>query len=448
MEPPQDVALNKQKKKNKQGLTYTCKKCKRVLLSYSSYWRHKKKGCTHHNTDHRRVESRQDTDTRDTLSRELPPANDSPDGLQADQPPVDATVDEYAEGQNASTSDDSCDDASSDGSEVVSVDDMDPDSLAPGVHAVDGPDTPLAVDMMDVEQQEEHQGDEGDEGDEGVEDDVGIQSLSGDSDDESMAFSESDDGQDDASYVYTMGAERWEQFVGSQAASYTDADGVSPYEVRQRDAKFYLKHLLTPLYPGSRLSVIGACYVLANEKIAGRVSDKTVDRMCRYMADVALPEGNLHPPSLYLLKKCLRVEEAHKFEQHVCINDCHRFPKVHRSKYHEHLDDKCPHCEHPRFHVVSVTSGTVIKPYKVFWDLGVARTLQEHFFSQPEFCEQRGQGREKYDTDYYKSEEASRLDQQLDGALMKLDNSAWEAGLDFYQPFLRKTHSTGIVCIR
>lgn len=260
--------------------------------------------------------------------------------------------------------------------------------------------------------------------------------------------SDASDDEEEPLSLHTSGADRWEEFVESAGA---DAPGEHPCEAPtedQRDARFYLRHLLTPLYPGSKLSVIGACYVLASEKVEGRMSDKCVDRMCRYMADCALPEGNLHPPSLYLLKKCLQVDTADMFEEHVCVNDCHRFPKLSRSQFQAHMDEKCPHCEHPRFQVVELSSGVVIKPYKVFWDLGLARTLQESFFCMPEFCEQRSTGRDKYDTDFYQSEEAARLDARVGGALMKIDNSAWEFGMDFFQPFTFKTHSTGVVCIR
>jgi hypothetical protein len=322
------------------------------------------------------------------------------------------------------------------------------------------------------EKEEEEEQEEEEAVDDGDDDGEGYDEGQYDEDEEEDPFSISDEDEEDEDEdededdpfsisdedVPNMGAtvgdspgdSMWQHLFGTHAGqpSTSTNAGESPYDVKQRDAKFYLANLHTPLYPGCQLTVIGACYVLANEKIDGRMSNKSVDRMCRYIADIILPKGNLHPPSLYLLKKCLKVEEADKFEMHVCTNDCYRFPKLKKSQYHDHRDDKCPKCQQPRFKVVELTSGTTIKPNKVFWDLGLARTLRECFFSRPEFNQQRGKGRDKYDTDFYKSDEAQRLDARVGGALMKAENSAYEIGFDFFQPFVFKTYSVGIVVIR
>jgi hypothetical protein len=224
----------------------------------------------------------------------------------------------------------------------------------------------------------------------------------------------------------------------------------NPYEVlkKKRDTKFFLANLRTKLYPGSRLSVIEACYVLGMEKSQGYVSDKVVDRLCRLLSEVLLPEGNLHPPSLYLLKKCLKVPPATDFEQHVCVGDCCRFTHLAKHQYPAHRDETCEVCGERRFDVVHLTSGVSIKPRKVFWDLGLARTIKERFFSNPEFCKNRTKGRDLYDTDYYKSEEAIKLDEKLGGAVRKEDNSVWELGADGFQPFTFKTHSSTVVALR
>lgn len=229
----------------------------------------------------------------------------------------------------------------------------------------------------------------------------------------------------------------------------TDA-GENPYEVlkHKRDARFFLNNLRTLLYPGAKLTVIQACYVLGMEKSLGHVSDKVVDRMCRYISEVLLPEGNLHPPSIYLLKKCLKVAPATDFEQHVCVNDCCKFPRLATRQYPAHVDETCGTCGERRFDVVQLTSGVSIKPRKVFWDLGLARTIKERFFANPEFCQNRATKRDTYDTDYYQSEEATRLNDKLGGAVRETDNSVWELGSDGFQPFAFKTHSSTVVALR
>jgi ssDNA-binding Zn-finger/Zn-ribbon topoisomerase 1 len=423
-------------------------------LSRTNFKRHKKQGCDQHNKDRRQIAHRYNQDQTSAGGEELAGLSH----LEEQPAPLPNLVDAIGYSSEEGEELSSTSSGQEGGGEESGEEDPQIDALGYGSEEGEEPG-PISGeegggDESLDEGDEDGEGGDEDEWDERVEDE-----WDEDEEEQETFSSESDEDESDTgaggvgmglSEAFRVGG--WEHDIGSNAGPGPNGTSTeareSPYDVQRRDAKFYLTNLQTPLYPGCKITVIGACYVLANEKVEGRMSDKSVDRMCRYMSDIILPKGNLHPPSLYLLKKCLKVQDADSFEVHVCIKDCHRFPKLRKSQYHNHLDDKCPKCQHPRFKVVQMTNGTTIKPYKMFWDLGLASTLQESFFSRPEFCEQRGTGRDKYDTDFYKSEEAQRLDESVGGALMKADNSAWELGFDFFQPYTFKTHSTGVVGIR
>ena len=62
-----------------------------------------------------------------------------------------------------------------------------------------------------------------------------------------------------------------------------------------------------------------------------------------------LPTPNTLPPSLYILRGLLECEEAAKYEQRACINDCVRFAMLPRSEWAAHRDDACPQCNQKRF---------------------------------------------------------------------------------------------------
>jgi hypothetical protein len=93
-------------------------------------------------------------------------------------------------------------------------------------------------------------------------------------------------------------------------------------------------------------------------------------------------------------------------------------------------------------------AGLVVKPRKVFWDLDLAKTMRDYFFKLPEFLEQRGTQRYKYDTDYYNSEEATRLDMATGGALSRSENSAWELAYDGFNCFQTGSYTLGGIFVR
>jgi hypothetical protein len=168
---------------------------------------------------------------------------------------------------------------------------------------VDGDGGDHAIDMGDGQSADDAEGDGGEDGPQ--------------QDDEDESTNTVDVGQQYRSY-----SERLRSLADTNLADTNQSADTCPYlQTQGRDAKFYMEHLQKPLYPGAALTVIGACYVLDTEKVEGRMCDKTVDRLCRYLSEKVLPKGNLHPPSFYILKKCMRVLDAVEFEQHVCPNE-------------------------------------------------------------------------------------------------------------------------------
>jgi hypothetical protein len=212
-------------------------------------------------------------------------------------------------------------------------------------------------------------------------------------------------------------------------------------------ARFFLEHLDHPLYIGSSVTLIEQCFVLVQEKVRFQTPDIQVDRLCRWLNHI-LPAGNLQPPSLYLLKKCISCHESARYEQHVCVNDCCKFPKLSKSQYRQHEDEKCTKCQEPRFLVKHTSRGRVLRPRKVFWDFGLDSVIRDHFFTNPEFCGLRGAGRDAFQMDFYSSLEAERLDMATQGALRHADNSIWELGFDFCQCFTFKQYSVGVLALR
>lgn len=72
-------------------------------------------------------------------------------------------------------------------------------------------------------------------------------------------------------------------------------------------ADFYRARLTDPLYPGARLSLLQYVTLLLHQRQAHTMRDQCVDELCRMQHELVLPEGNIMPPSLYLLLQVRRV---------------------------------------------------------------------------------------------------------------------------------------------
>ncbi len=86
--------------------------------------------------------------------------------------------------------------------------------------------------------------------------------------------------------------------------------------------------------------------------------------LCCVLSQVRfLPQGNLLPPSLYLMKKVIGVREPVDYEHHVCRNDCMVFTDLARDQWPQHAADKCDKCGAQRFEAVGPKG--VLRPVKV-----------------------------------------------------------------------------------
>lgn len=232
-----------------------------------------------------------------------------------------------------------------------------------------------------------------------------------------------------------------------EAVSAPPGDGHSRSTDRH-SAKFYLERLQEPLFPGARLTLIQMCYALAKAKYDHHLSDTYMDNMLSFLSKRAFPTNNLLPPSLYLLNKCIALPDPTAYEQHVCVNDCCKFPKLSKQQYHQHAADTCPVCDEPRFRREQTWQGEVLKPRKVFWDFGLGNIIRDLYFTSPEFCERRGKARKQFILDFYMSPEAHRLDRATGGAVFHPDNSVYQLGFDFVEVFVFRNWSMGVIVLR
>jgi hypothetical protein len=213
---------------------------------------------------------------------------------------------------------------------------------------------------------------------------------------------------------------------------------------KRKTAQWYIDNKDQPLYPGCAVTVIQASYALLRAKLDHHLTDKFVDEHCKYQATALLPAGNLHPPSLHLLKKVCKVEELKKYEKHVCVNDCVKFDDVPPARYAQRAQEECPVCQSSRF----VTGrGSLLVPRKVYYEVAVEEAIRS-LFGDTEWSSKRSEARLLYKLDYYSTPEAHRVNRATGGALFHTDNSAYEIGIDWCQCFNFKQHSVGILGMR
>ena len=162
-----------------------------------------------------------------------------------------------------------------------------------------------------------------------------------------------------------------------------------------------------------------------------------------------LPKNNSCPRSWYMLKRLVGYQDVKDVEYHVCVNDCHCFGRrPDKGLENSVATEVCPVCSEPRFTTKLTQTGVKWVPRKVFYYFELRQLIQRGFFGNKEWCGLRGTGRDEYPGDFYSSEEAKRIDARLGGALFHPDNSGYEIGMDWAQPYDFKQHSTGVVCIR
>lgn len=100
-----------------------------------------------------------------------------------------------------------------------------------------------------------------------------------------------------------------------------------------------------------------------------------------------------------------------------------------------------------RFCATCAAGGEVWVPRKVFYDFGLAKVVQDRFFTNPEWCALRGTDRST-PGDYYTSPKAQRLHDEAGADIADRNTSVWALGLDFCQWWKSKGHSTGFLTLR
>jgi hypothetical protein len=138
--------------------------------------------------------------------------------------------------------------------------------------------------------------------------------------------------------------------------------------------------------------------------------------------------------------------QARKLEtviQHACPDGCARFPWLEEKEFADHKDDECPKCHKKRF---AERNGRLV-PVLPFIDFGVETVIRDRLFNNPEFCRLQGKGRDD-EEDYYKSPAAEATHRLAEANIGDVSTSCYELGIDWFQPYARKSHSVGLLCIR
>ena len=129
-------------------------------------------------------------------------------------------------------------------------------------------------------------------------------------------------------------------------------------------AAYYNSVRHEPVWLGATTNVEQYAYYLLIEKRNSRQRDTAFDKHVRWLHAIGLPQPNLLPPSLYLIRKLIGCKDVVDYEYHICVKDCHSWDFLHPRDFDAHAADKCPVCKEPRFHRPVLTSGK-LKPRKV-----------------------------------------------------------------------------------
>lgn len=107
-----------------------------------------------------------------------------------------------------------------------------------------------------------------------------------------------------------------------------------------------------------------ACFLLLELKRKHRLHDTAFDILMRCLAEVLLPEGNILPPSLYLVERLLQSRPPDTCAYHACPKDCKVWPHLPRRDWALHKDDRCD-CGAARFVTQTAAGVPCLRPAKV-----------------------------------------------------------------------------------
>ena len=168
--------------------------------------------------------------------------------------------------------------------------------------------------------------------------------------------------------------DRWatEENVSGLGDAFVDADDLDPIA---KDAFEKYNRLLTeahtPVFAGSRETVLTTILKAVKLKIENRISDKAFDKNCRYIKDL-LGEPNKYPDSYRAVRKILKDMGLGYQIIHACEHGCMLF-------YKEDADlDKCYICKESRWR--STEDGTRV-PKKVVRYFPLTPRLQRLYMS-------------------------------------------------------------------
>lgn len=101
------------------------------------------------------------------------------------------------------------------------------------------------------------------------------------------------------------------------------------------------------------------------------ISLEALEEILEIVGLVGLPENNSLPLTIFKFHSLIGLN-LDIFEEHVCVNECHLFPKVPKVAWKDFLDEKCPHCQTERFQV----QHNNISPRKKFFRIPLGFQLE------------------------------------------------------------------------
>lgn len=121
----------------------------------------------------------------------------------------------------------------------------------------------------------------------------------------------------------------------------------------------YADNMEEPIFVGSEISIGQAAYSMADLKFRNKMSNGAVNEVCRMMSDVLLPEPNMFPSSIHLVRGILQCAEAAIYEHHLCPKCNNVFPDLQKTAWKAEALQECVTCGHPRCssHVVLYLSA-------------------------------------------------------------------------------------------
>ena len=125
------------------------------------------------------------------------------------------------------------------------------------------------------------------------------------------------------------------------------------------------------VYDNSQVNLKTCSLMLIDWHHTNQISLTALEELLKFLAFVILPTENLMPSTIYQLHKLLGID-VDRYEEHICINECHYFPKVEKRHWKQHENETCPNCGIQRF----ITEGQSIRPHKKFYRIPLSEQLQ------------------------------------------------------------------------